>query len=228
MSLLTNLQSILGNQQLGSPVRKDSGAGGLGDLAGGLMGGLRGNMGPLLGPAALGGLAGLLLGGGKLKNAVMFGGGAALASVLWDKYKGRLQNAQPQAQNAPPLALEASRPDVLAATLIKAMVFAAKSDGHIDAREQQAIYKSIQEMNLGADAEAIVQQAMNEPLDPGAIARNVRTPEEAMEVFLVSCSVIEVDHFMESSYLDALGKALHIPPDVQAGILKDIQQAKAE
>ncbi len=107
------------------------------------------------------------------------------------------------------------------------MIFAAKSDGVIDASEQQAIQETIHQLQLGQDAEQVINQAMNEPLDPRAVAQGVNSQEEALEVYLVSSSVIEVDHFMESSYLDALARELNIPPELKAEIAAEIEKSRS-
>lgn len=109
-----------------------------------------------------------------------------------------------------------------AVRLVRALVFAAKSDGHIDEKEQKAIYDNLQKLNIGTDAQALVQKALNEPLDPALIADGVKNEQEALELYALSCSVLDVDHFMERSYLDALAKALHIPDDVKSDLEKQI------
>ena len=93
-------------------------------------------------PAAFGGIVGALLTGKSgqkmVGNALLVGGGAALASVLWNKYSAR--TAQPQngtAQQIPAF------PDPRMARLITAMVFAAKSDGIIDKKEDIGIYQAL-------------------------------------------------------------------------------------
>lgn len=183
------------------------------------------SMKKLLGPAALGGIAGALLtssAGRKLAGGAALGGGvAALAAVLFDKYKDAIPNfantAQaPQAQ--PSLDRRTTR-------LITAMVFAAKSDGHIDPNEQAAIQARIDSLGLDADTDAVVHKAMEMPLDPSEIAHDVTSPEEAMEVFIASCAVISIDHFMENAYLDALAQQLHIPAEVAKNIKQDVKAA---
>ncbi|MFS9536418.1 DUF533 domain-containing protein, partial [Klebsiella pneumoniae] len=47
-----------------------------------------------------------------------------------------------------------------------------------------------------------------------------------LEIYYVSCAVIDIDHFMERSYLNALGDALALPKDVRADIEQDIQSQK--
>jgi Uncharacterized protein conserved in bacteria len=69
-------------------------------------------------------------------------------------------------------------------------------------------------MNIGADMEALIEQAIQEPLDPYLIAQGVSNSEEALQLYILSRSAIDVDHFMERAYLDALGKALGIPDDM--------------
>lgn len=205
MNILQNLQGMLtkGMDSI------NQAAGGRDGQAGGL-----GNLGGLLGPAVLGGLAGALL---TSKAARGIAGGALLAgggAMLWNKYKDRLgqvyQNDPDPALGGPP-----ASPEERAKRLVRALVFAAKSDGHIDDKERQAVQASLAGLNIGADAETLVQQALDEPLDPRLIAEGVRNEEEALEIYTLSCAVIDVDHFMERSYLDALAAALKIPADVQ-------------
>ena len=177
------------------------------------------NLSGLLGPAALGGLAGALL---TSKAARGIAGGALLAgggAMLWNKYKDKLQGVYP-AESALPEG-DASAPAVArdqAERLVRALVFAAKSDGHIDDKEQQAIYTNLQKLNIGSEAQRLVQEALNEPLDPNLIARGVTSQQEALQLYALSCAVIDVDHFMERSYLDALAQALKIPPEVKTDL----------
>ncbi len=223
MALLDNLQSILG----GGQNQNQSGS----------------TLTNLLAPAALGGLMGALMSNKTTRKAtgsvLLVGGGAALATALWNKYKNRPSVQQtvpvvpPQSGHVQPVAaytsqaqgtvgFNSSNLDARAKRLIRAMIFAAKSDGVIDAQERQAIQETLQQLNLGQEAEQVINQAMNDPLDPKAIAQGVSSREEALEVYLVSSSVIEVDHFMESSYLDALAGELGIPPELTRDIAQEI------
>lgn len=56
----------------------------------------------------------------------------------------------------------------------------------------------------------LIEQAIEQPLDHNA-ATGVRNEEEALEIYFLSCAAIDIDHFMERSYLNALGDALKIP-----------------
>lgn len=191
-----------------------------------------GGLSDMLAPGALGGLAGMLVAskssrklltryGGK---ALIIGGAAAAGAVLWNKYKQRVRETH---QNDPGFGEWQTPVDQRAERLVTALVFAAKSDGHIDDRERAAIEQNIHQAGYGQDAETLIQQAMQRPLDPEWLAADVKNEEEALELYFLSCAAIDVDHFMERSYLSALGDALKIPQDVRDGIQQDILQQKA-
>ncbi|MTD25657.1 tellurite resistance TerB family protein [Erwinia sorbitola] len=185
----------------------------------------------MLAPGALGGLAGLLIASKSSrnllmkygKNAVIIGGGAAAGALLWNKYKQRVSETH---QDQPEFGQQSSPVDRRAERLIEALVFAAKSDGHIDSEERKAIDEHIRQSGLGAQGEQLVQRAIDSPLDPQKLAIDVKNEEEALEVYFLSNLVIDVDHFMERSYLQALGDALKIPLDVRQSIETDIRAEK--
>jgi len=228
------LGSVLGNIlgggiQIGQAKQQSqaglSGLGGLGNLAGGMLGNLGG--GGLLGPAVLGGLLGALTG---RKATRVVTGGALLAggAALWNMYKQRMQEESGKTGDGRYLsqtsakgfaALEQPAPvQERAERLVRAMIFAAKSDGNIDAEEQRNITARIKELNIGPDAQTLVNKCLAEPLNPELIAKGVTSAEEALELFTLSCAIINVDHFMERSYLDALARALRIPDDIKNDI----------
>lgn len=204
-------------QQIQSALTKKGGSGGLGDM---------------LAPGALGGLAGMLIAskssrkllkeyGGK---ALIIGGSAAAGAVLWNKYRQRVRETH---QNEPEFGQQQTPPNQRAARLVTALVFAAKSDGHIDETERAAIERNIHQAGYEQDAEILIQQALDRPLDPGLLAADVKNEEEALEIYFISCAAIDIDHFMERSYLTALGDALKIPQDVREGMESDLQKQKA-
>ena len=185
----------------------------------------------LLVPGALGGLAGLLVANKSSRKllakygtgALLAGGGAIAGTVLWNKYKDKVRTAH---QGEPQFGQHTSPIDVRTERLILALVFAAKSDGHIDDQERTAIGQQMQEAGVEEQGRALVAQAIEQPLDPVRLAQSVKNEEEALELYFLSCAAIDIDHFMERSYLNALGDALKIPHDVREGIEKDIQAQK--
>mgnify|MGYP000119761499 FL=1 len=54
--------------------------------------------------------------------------------------------------------------------LILALVFAAKSDGHIDAKERAAIDQQLREAGVEEQGRVLIEQAIEQPLDPQRLA----------------------------------------------------------
>ncbi|ELQ3992574.1 tellurite resistance TerB family protein [Enterobacter bugandensis] len=185
----------------------------------------------LLVPGALGGLAGLLVANKSSRKllakygtgALLAGGGAIAGTVLWNKYKDRVRAAH---RDEPHYGEHTSPLDLRTERLILALVFAAKSDGHIDDNERAAIEQQLREAGVEEQGRTLVAQAIDQPLDPQRLALSVKNEEEALELYFLSCAAIDIDHFMERSYLNALGDALKIPQDVREGIEKDIGEQK--
>ena len=182
-------------------------------------------------PGALGGLAGLLVANKSSRKllakygtgALLAGGGAIAGTVLWNKYKDRVRTAH---SDEPDYGQHTSPLDLRSERLILALVFAAKSDGHIDDKERSAIEQQLREAGVEEQGRTLVAQAIEQPLDPQRLAQSVKNEEEALELYFLSCAAIDIDHFMERSYLNALGDALKIPQDVRDGIEKDIREQK--
>jgi len=185
----------------------------------------------LLVPGALGGLAGLLVANKSSRKllakygtgALLAGGGAIAGTVLWNKYKDRVRTAH---SDEPHYGEHTSPLDLRTERLILALVFAAKSDGHIDDKERSAIEQQLREAGVEEKGRALVAQAIEQPLEPQRLAQSVKNEEEALELYFLSCAAIDIDHFMERSYLNALGDALKIPHDVREGIERDIREQK--
>ena len=182
-------------------------------------------------PGALGGLAGLLVANKSSRKllakygtgALLAGGGAIAGTVLWNKYKDRVRTAH---SDEPDYGQHTSPLDLRTERLILALVFAAKSDGHIDDKERSAIEQQLREAGVEEQDRTLVAQAIEQPLDPQRLAQSVKNEEEALELYFLSCAAIDIDHFMERSYLNALGDALKIPQDVREGIERDIREQK--
>lgn len=214
MNWLNQLQSLLG-QKSGASTSSSEGQG----------------LNKLLVPGALGGLAGLLVANKSSRKllakygtgALLVGGGAVAGTVLWNKYKDRIRETH---QDEPQFGQQQSPLDVRTERLILALVFAAKSDGHIDEQEQAAIESQLREAGIETQGRELVAKALEQPLDPARLAQGVKNEEEALELYFLSCAVIDIDHFMERSYLNALGDALKVPQDVREGIEQDLQQQK--
>lgn len=192
----------------------------------------------LLLPGALGGLAGLLVASKSSRKllakygtgALLVGGGAVAGSVLWNKYQQKMRaSAQQTSADVAPAQAPSPAPaelDARSERLIMALVFAAKSDGHIDDRERANIEEQLRAANVDVRGRVLIDRALAQPLDPQSLAHGISSEQEALEVYYISCAVIDIDHFMERSYLNALGEALKLPQDVREEIERDIQAQK--
>lgn len=100
------------------------------------------------------------------------------------------------------------------ATLVSAMIAAAKADGTIDAQEQQAIFEKIGQEDLSAEEKAFLLDQINKPLDIDSIVSQARSTEQAMEIYLASLMAIEPDTPSEQAYLSLLSARLGLEPEL--------------
>lgn len=182
--------------------------------------------------AAAGGLLGLLLGGKKVRKmaggALGYGGAAVLGALALKAYQNYQQKKSPGAVSLtpelfaqlPPQALPDARPAAdgspFPLVLIRAMVGAAKADGHVDAAEQQRLFSQVEQLGLDAEAKAYVFDLLSGPVDLNEITRAVATPEQGAEVYLASRLAIDPDVPAERVYLDALAAKLRLPVELRA------------
>lgn len=195
-------------------------------------------------PLATGAIAAVLLGTGagrKLAgNAVAIGGLAAIAGLGYQAYKnyqaGKAPVAEPTSQATevlppPPNSGFSAEPTVLrndfVLTLVRAMIAAAKADGHIDGAERARIMEKIHVFGLGSEAEAFLEQELSNPTDLDAIVAAARTEEERVELYTASRLAIEPDSRAERGYLDLLAGRLGLADGLIDHIEATVSAAKA-
>jgi uncharacterized membrane protein YebE (DUF533 family) len=118
--------------------------------------------------------------------------------------------------------------DPTAMLVMRAMIFAARADGNVDALERQRIDTILQNMLQGQDVSAHINALETEMLDPRRIAADVQHAEQGEDIYRLSCVVIDIDHFMERSYLDALATSLGISPSRRAELEADAAQGRRQ
>jgi uncharacterized membrane protein YebE (DUF533 family) len=244
-------------QQGGQRGAVPSSGGGLGDLIGGVLGGgkgggglggaLGGGMGGLAGGALAGGLVSVLLGskgarklGGK---ALTYGGIAVVGALAYSAYK----NWQAQQSGAPaPAPMRADQPlalpppetpfhpshapggeNVLALTLLHAMIAAARADGHVDADERARIVGRLDDIGLPAEDRSFLEQELASPVDIDRLVREATTPEVAAEIYAASLLVITPDQPAERAYLELLAARLGLDPGLKTELEKAVAAAMA-
>ena len=185
-----------------------------------------GGAGTVLGVGALAALVGSGLPKKAVKAAALVGAGA-IAMNFYQKWAASRNQAA--AEGAPAEASTFPSTDDPATLLImRAIVYAARADGHIDDAERERIRKLSRQFLQGADAPALVERLMDEPLNPEVLASQMQSREQCEDLYRLSCLVIDIDHFMERSYLDNLASALGIAKDAQAALEKESGEARAQ
>ncbi|TPG47091.1 tellurite resistance TerB family protein [Roseomonas nepalensis] len=110
-------------------------------------------------------------------------------------------------------------------SIVKAMISAAKADGHMDNDERDRIFGEVEKLGLDAEAKGFVFQAMDAPTDPAAIAALARTDAQKAEIYMASRLVAEPDTAAERAYLDALAHRLGLAAGLRQSL--DAQAAEA-
>ena len=179
------------------------------------------------GGAVAGGLLGLLLGGGRRHGGGLlgYGGAAALGALALQAYQN-YQRQQAGAggtlrpQDVGALALPHEQPAAdgspFQLALVRAMVGAAKADGHIDATEQRRLFAEVERLGLDADAKAYIFDLLTQDVDLYDLASAATTPEQRAELYLAARLAIDADEPGERAYLDALAARLGLPAELRA------------
>ena len=199
--LLQTAQSTLSDT--GLTQRNAAGGSGLSDLGKG---------------ALAGGALGLLLGNKRVRKMggkfAAYGGVAALGALAYKAYGDwqRSQQAQSVAAPVAPRTLDnvpVEEAETQSRAVLKALVAAAKSDGHVDARERELIEQELARLNRDDPAlQQWLREELEKPLDPIDVAAAATSPEVAAEMYLASLLVVDAQSFMEKAYLDELAKRL--------------------
>ncbi|MEL6201074.1 MAG: tellurite resistance TerB family protein [Pseudomonadota bacterium] len=177
-------------------------------------------------PLATGAIAAALLGTGIGReltgSALKLGGAAAVAGLAYTAY----QNYK-DGKNAPTgdssAAQEVLPPptgsdfeidaapqgaDEFASILIKAMIAAARADGHIDDDERARIADRLAMAGLEDDAQAFIRAELAKPVDMDQLANAAQTEAQRVELYTASRLAIEPNTRAERGYLDMLAGRL--------------------
>ncbi|TFH91952.1 tellurite resistance TerB family protein [Vibrio ouci] len=181
-----------------------------------------------LGAGAVGGgLVSLLMGskkskklGKKLgKNTLKVGGVAVLGALAYKVYNDyqskQTSTGTTESFNA--------QDDYHSELILKAMIAAAKADGHVDQQEMAHIESTLEQSVADNALQQLVHEELNKPLDPAEVARLARSPQQASEVYLASLIVIDEQNFMEKAYLQELAKQLRLDGEVTYQLEQQLQ-----
>lgn len=218
------LEQILrsGNDFLAGSGKQNAGGntagGGLGDM-------LSGGSGGLLAGSVLGLLLGTKKGRKMGAKLLKYGSLAALGTVAYQAYSrsksggtlmpGSVDSvAQPQAVSQVAGVSDEQR----SLSVLKAMIGAAKADGHIDDRERSLIVQGMGELTQDGQTRQWVEAELTKPVNAADVALASSSPENAAEMFLVSVLVIDDENALEKIYLDELARELNIDAALRADL----------
>ncbi|MBP1846924.1 uncharacterized membrane protein YebE (DUF533 family) [Rhizobium petrolearium] len=199
-------------------------------------------------PLATGAIVAALLGtktGRKLAgNVATVGGLAAIAGLGYLAYKNyksgqspeTVPQPSPQAETpvlSPPADSAFSTQSPLltndfALTLIRAMIAAAKADGHIDQSERANIMEKVHAVDLGSEAEAFIKHELANPVDMDELVAAARTEEQKVEIYAATRLTIDPDTRAERGYLDLLAGRLGLPDALIDHIDATVSAAKVK
>lgn len=195
-------------------------------------------------PLAAGALAAVLLGTGTGRQvtgtAIKLGGLAAIGGLAYKAYQNyKAGNAPEQAPAAgqpellPPPADTGFHPsqapqgeDEFTLTLVRAMISAAKADGHIDDKEREKIAGKLKLAGVGSDAEKFLLAELDSPLDLDTLVAGAKTDEQRLELYTASRLTIDPDTRAERGYLDLLAGRLGLPDALVDHVEATVSAAK--
>jgi len=195
--------------------------GGLMEAAGNMMSdsGSPSPRGKTMATGGLGALAGALLGGGadSFKGALGGGGMALLASMAMQAFKN--MNRQPAGvsralasgelplgMRAPVNTQEEQELETTAGLVFTGMVNAAKADGKIDAVEAEKLTARLQDAGIDEQERQQFLDELSRPLDLDSFVAAIPNEAVAAQVYAASLFAIKVDTPAERDYLAQLAR----------------------
>ena len=194
-------------------------------------GAVSGFAGGLAGSALVGAVSGKK--GRKMaKGALKVGALAAVGGLAYTAYQQYRQNNIPasagshaagttagQAASVPAISQErfeavAENKESGGLLIVRAMIAAAASDGHLDAEEQQRVFSEVENLELTREEKAMLFDELRSPLGLSDIVAQVSEPEVAIEVYAASLLAIDESRSEAQAYLGSLALALELPKNL--------------
>lgn len=188
--------------------------------------------------AVAGGALALLLGSrrGLGGTVLKVGTVAALGTLAWRTYNewqakqraGAAAAGAPQSMTPPAPNFErlpAPQLEIHSRAMLKAMIAAAKSDGHMDEHERGLVEAELQRLDaVQADpaTRRWMEEELRRPVEPADVAAAAigpdASPQMAAEIYLASVLVVDEATTMERAYLDELARQLKLAPELKLAL----------
>jgi uncharacterized membrane protein YebE (DUF533 family) len=181
--------------------------------------------------ALTGGALGLLLGKHKTtRKLATYGGLAAIGMMAYRAYGDYQRQQGGIAAGVEPQTVDRLPPpqaELHSQAILKALVAAAKADGHIDAQERQVIEGEFARISPDSEIRQWLHAELEKPLDPAEVARAASTPEIASEMYLASLLAADEQNFMERAYLDELARQLQLDDALKQQLQQQVSAQRA-
>lgn len=244
MSLNNILNQFMGSAETpAGQIQNQGNSGGIGQAVSSMASQIPGG---LAGGAAAGGVMALLMGNKSARKfagkAATYGGAALLGGLAFKAYQnwqGNRQNTaattssgqqpvDPSSFHQRAISQQADQGVNPELVLVKAMIAAAKADGHIDADEQQRIFQAVEKTGLSASEKGLIFDYLQKDIPIFEITSGISGIEMKAEIYLASCLVITPDHPAERAHLDNLALALQLPAELSRQLEQQAHEALAE
>ncbi len=194
-------------------------------------------------PLAAGALAAVLLGTGTGRavtgSALRLGGLAAIATLGYKAYQNYKNGGAPADTAASggqemlpppsdtPFSPEAPANKEFALVLVRAMIAAARADGHIDDAEKAKIGDKLAMSGMDPEAMDFLNKELEAPVDLDGLVAAAKTEAQRVELYTASRLTIEPESRAERGYLDLLAGRLQLPDALVDHIEATVSGVKA-
>lgn len=198
-------------------------------------GGLGSQLGGMGKAAAASGMLSMLMGSRRRRRKgggglISHGGAAALGALAYRAYNEWQNQQQRQDAGRQPRTLDRVSPEEAethSRAVLKAVIAAAKADGHIDDQERRAIEGEFDKLGAEAEDRRWLLAELGKPLDPQEVAAAADSGEVASEMYLASRMVVDTENFMERAYLDELARCLRLDPALRQRLDREAEAGRA-
>jgi len=156
-------------------------------------------------------------------TALKVGGVAAVGGIAYKAFQQwQQQQSAPIKDTGTPIdELAVQEANQRSEAIVKAMISAAKSDGHVDSNEQKLIAAKIESLGLEQEITGFMMKELNKPLDVAEVIASADSPEAAAEIYLASAMVIDLNEPEERQYMDSLAEGL----ELDAALVKELESS---
>ncbi len=171
----------------------------------------------------------LLLGTGAGRRltgaAIKVGSVAAIGGLAYNaysKWQAQIQDSSGSVNRIEPVQPKSDQVDVAAqqksVVLVRAMVAAAKADGHIDAAERKSMLELVDQQHFDAETLEFLKDQINNDVTVTEIAALADSPELANEMYLACRIVIDQSNVAEKEWLSSLSSELGLADELVANL----------